>query len=155
MLNVTGEPVSPVRDDATVLSLGVVSSVNETCAWPVLSVTDDDAESEPAPAVTVHVTVTPGTATPVPSRTITTSVAAGAVAVAVNVKGEPVSPALVHETLWAPTVEPSVNFDDAWPMESVLTVVADSEPPPVATAKTTETPATGFPAASFTIATNG
>src|SRR5438105_4700261 len=73
MLNVTGEPVSPARDAVTVLSLGVVSSVNETCAWPVPSVTDDDAESEPAPAVTVHVTVTPGTPAPVPSRTITTS----------------------------------------------------------------------------------
>src|SRR5690606_25292746 len=82
-----------------------------------------------------------------------TSWAAGpAVAVAVNGTGDPVSPALVALSVFAPAVVPSVHAGAvAMPAASVTTVpLSPSEPPPDATAKVTLTPATGLPLMSLT-----
>ena len=74
--------------------------------------------------------------------------AAAAVADAVNVRGPPVSPAevAVRVLLLPPAVvpriqEPTVATPDAF----VVCELPVTEPPPVAAANVTETPATGLP----------
>ena len=85
--------------------------------------------------------------------------AAPAVPVAVNVNGEPVSPAAVALSVFAPAVVPSVQpVTAAIPSAPVATVAGDAgsiEPPPDATANVTETPETGLPLASVTSTLGG
>ena len=81
-----------------------------------------------------------------------TSAAAPAVPVAVNVTGDPVRPADVAVSEFAPAVVPSVQLVTvAMPLASVVTAdVGTTVPPPVATANVTDTPDFGFPFASVT-----
>jgi hypothetical protein len=66
--------------------------------------------------------------------------------------GEPVSPDEVAVAVLVPTIVPSVHPPTvAMPLAFVVCVVLVIEPPPPVTAKVTDTPATGFPAASRTI----
>jgi hypothetical protein len=76
------------------------------------------------------------------------AVAAPAAPVAVNVTGEPESDPDVAVSVFAPAVSPRVHAGDvAMPSESsVVTVVGvPTEPPPLATANVTDTPATMLP----------
>ena len=76
---------------------------------------------------------------------------APAVAVAVKVIGEPVSPADVAVMVLAPVADPRVHEPTvAMPLESDVAVSPVPEPPPDATAKVTDRPATGLPPASVT-----
>jgi hypothetical protein len=83
---------------------------------------------------------------------ITNCVATPAVPVAVKVTGEPVSPATVAVSVFAPTVVPKVQAGlVAIPALSVTTAPEDTnEPPPLPTAKVTGTPLTALPCASVT-----
>ncbi len=123
-------------------------------------------------------TVTPGTPSPLASRTWTTSdsaaaspatsvcpspptltIAAGApggavVPVAVKVAGLPASPDTVAVSVLGPAAAPRVQAPpEARPCASVVASAAPMLPPPLATAKDTETPATGLPAPSRTLTT--
>ena len=78
-------------------------------------------------------------------------VAAPAVPVALKVSGEPVRPALVAVSVFAPAVVPRVQLPTvAMPEAFVVAEPPVSDPPPAATAKVTLTPATGLPCASVT-----
>lgn len=79
-------------------------------------------------------------------------VAAPGLPVAVNVTGDPVSDPDVAVRVFDPAVVPRVQAGDvAMPDESVVTVPdAASEPPPLPTAKMTDSPCTGLPAESVT-----
>ena len=67
-----------------------------------------------------------------------------------NVTGEPVSDSLVAVTVFEPAVVPNVQLPTvAMPLAFVVTDALVSEPPPVATANVTFTPATGLLFASF------
>jgi hypothetical protein len=70
----------------------------------------------------------------------------------VKVTGEPVSPATVAVSVFAPTVVPKVQAGlVAIPALSVTTAPEDAnEPPPLPTAKVTGTPLTALPCASVT-----
>jgi hypothetical protein len=70
----------------------------------------------------------------------------------VNVTGEPVKPADVAVSVFAPAVVPNVHAGDvATPSEFVVTVAgAPNDPPPLATANVTDTPDTTLPFASLT-----
>jgi len=81
--------------------------------------------------------------------------AAVPVPVAVNVTGEPANPGALAVTELEPAVSPTVSVLSAWPVASLVALVAERSPPPLSTAKTTVTPATGFPCASLTVTTNG
>src|SRR5437868_4505579 len=72
-----------------------------------------------------------------------------AVPVAVNVIGEPVRPLAFAVAVLAPAFGPSFSVLPACPCAVVVTVVADSVPPPDATANVTLYPETGFIAASM------
>jgi hypothetical protein len=80
-------------------------------------------------------------------------VAAPAVPVAVKVSGEPLKLPLVAVSVFAPAVVPRVQAGlVAMPALSVVTApVEANEPPPVATAKVTDTPLTALPCASVTL----
>jgi hypothetical protein len=80
-------------------------------------------------------------------------VAAPAVPVAVKVMGEPLKLPLVAVSVFAPAVVPRVQAGlVAMPALSVVTApVEANEPPPVATAKFTDTPLTALPCASVTL----
>jgi hypothetical protein len=80
-------------------------------------------------------------------------VAAPAVPVAVKVTGEPLRLPLVAVSVLAPAVVPRVQAGlVAMPALSVVTApVEANEPPPVATAKVTDTPLTALPCASVTL----
>jgi hypothetical protein len=129
--------------------------------------------SEPPPLATAKVTLTPETGFPCESVTRTLGgvattlptvalwllpaliamvFAAPAVPVAVKVRGEPVSPALVAVKVFVPAVVPKVQAGDVAIPEALVVTVAGvpSEPPPLATAKVTLTPETGFPCESVT-----
>ena len=75
--------------------------------------------------------------------------------VALKVTGDPDSPVEVAVTAFTPAVVPSVSVVEAFPSDPVVPEAADTDPPPEATANVTLTPPTGFPLASFTIATKG
>ena len=78
--------------------------------------------------------------------------AAPAVPVAVNVTGEPVRLPDVAVNVFEPTVVPKVQLPTvAIPLASVVAVNSVPEPPPVATANVTLTPATTLLFASFTM----
>ena len=78
--------------------------------------------------------------------------AAPAVPVAVNVIGEPVNEPLVAVIVLEPAVVPNVQLPTvAIPLAFVVVVKIVPEPPPVATAKVTDTPDTGLLDASRTI----
>ena len=79
--------------------------------------------------------------------------AAPAVPVAVKVMGEPLNDPLVAVSVLAPAVVPKVQTGlVATPVLSVLTAPLEAnEPPPVATAKVTDTPLTALPSASVTL----
>lgn len=83
---------------------------------------------------------------------MTSPAAAPAVPVAVNVTGEPDKEPDVAVNVFDPAVVPNVHAGDVAIPE--LFVVTDpevaKEPPPEATAKTTDTPCTAFPAESVT-----
>ncbi len=83
--------------------------------------------------------------------------AAPAVPVAVNRTGLPVRPVAVAVSVFAPAVVPRVQeVTAAMPLAFVSTaVVGLTVPPPVATAKVTDWPATGLPLASRTITDGG
>jgi hypothetical protein len=83
---------------------------------------------------------------------IANCVAAPAVPVAVKVMGEPLRLPLVAVSVFAPAVVPRVQAGlVAIPALSVVTTPLEAiEPPPVATAKVTETPLTALPCASVT-----
>jgi hypothetical protein len=83
---------------------------------------------------------------------IANCVAAPAVPVAVKVTGEPLRPPLVAVSVFAPAVVPRVQAGlVATPALSVVTALLEAiEPPPVATAKVTDTPLTALPCASVT-----
>lgn len=73
------------------------------------------------------------------------------VPVAVNVNGEPDRPVAVAVTEFDPAVAPKVQVPAvAIPEASVVAPAPVIEPPPLATAKVTATPDTGFPPASVT-----
>ena len=79
-------------------------------------------------------------------------VAVPAVPVAVNVIGEPVNEPLVAVIVLEPAVVPNVQLPTvAIPLAFVVVVKLVPEPPPVATAKVTDTPDTGLLDASRTI----
>ena len=84
---------------------------------------------------------------------IANCVAAPAVPVAVMVTGEPLNDPLVAVSVFAPAVVPKVQARlVAIPALSVVTAVVEAnEPPPVATAKVTDTPLTALPCASVTL----
>ena len=84
---------------------------------------------------------------------IANCVAAPAVPVAVKVMGEPLRLPLVALSVLAPAVVPKVQAGlVAIPALSVVTAVVEAnEPPPVATAKVTDTPLTALPCASVTL----
>ena len=79
--------------------------------------------------------------------------AAPAVPVAVKVMGEPLNDPLVAVSVLAPAVVPKVQAGlVAIPTLSVVTALLEAiEPPPVATAKVTDTPLTALPCASVTL----
>jgi hypothetical protein len=83
---------------------------------------------------------------------IANCVAAPAVPVAVKVMGEPLKLPLVAVSVFAPAVVPSVQAGlVATPALSVVTAIVEAnEPPPVATAKVTDSPLTALPCASVT-----
>jgi hypothetical protein len=83
---------------------------------------------------------------------ITNCVAAPAVPVALKVMGEPLRLPLVAVSVLAPDVVPKVQAGlVAMPALSVVTAPLEAiEPPPVATAKVTDTPLTALPCASVT-----
>src|SRR5262249_41353192 len=58
-------------------------------------------------------------------------------------------------TVLAPATAPTVSVVWAWPIASVVTLVAESIPPPLVTSNTTLTPRRGWWFPSLTIATNG
>ena len=76
-------------------------------------------------------------------------------AVAVAVKVTVSSPTTDAATVFAPGAEPNVNVLLARPLASVVTVAADSAPPPAVTEKETAAPANGAPFWSLTSTTNG
>jgi hypothetical protein len=84
---------------------------------------------------------------------IANCVAAPAVPVAVKVMGEPLRLPLVAVSVLAPAVVPRVQAGlVAMPVLSVVTALLEAiEPPPVATAKVTDTPLTALPCASVTL----
>ena len=84
---------------------------------------------------------------------IANCVAAPAVPVAVTVTGDPLNDPLVAVSVFAPAVVPRVQAGlVAIPALSVVTAVVEAnEPPPVATAKVTDTPLTALPCASVTL----
>jgi hypothetical protein len=83
---------------------------------------------------------------------IANCVAAPAVPVAVKVNGDPLKLPLVAVSVFAPAVVPRVQAGlVATPELSVVTAIVEAnEPPPVATAKVTDTPLTALPCASVT-----
>jgi hypothetical protein len=83
---------------------------------------------------------------------IANCVAAPAVPVAVKVMGEPLRLPLAAVSVFAPAVVPKVQAGlMAIPALSVVTALLEAiEPPPVATAKVTDTPLTALPCASVT-----
>ena len=83
---------------------------------------------------------------------IANCVAAPAVPVAVKVMGEPLRLPLVAVSVLAPAVVPRVQAGlVAMPVLSVVTALLEAiDPPPVATAKVTDTPLTALPCASVT-----
>jgi hypothetical protein len=83
---------------------------------------------------------------------IANCVAAPAVPVAVKVMGEPLRLPLIAVSVFAPAVVPKVQAGlVATPALSVVTALLEAiEPPPVATAKVTDTPLTALPCASVT-----
>ena len=83
---------------------------------------------------------------------IANCVAKPAVPVAVTVTGDPLKLPLVAVSVLAPDVVPKVQAGlVAMPALSVVTALVDAnEPPPVATAKVTDTPLTALPCASVT-----
>jgi hypothetical protein len=83
---------------------------------------------------------------------IANCVAAPAVPVALKVMGEPLRLPLVAVSVFAPAVVPRVQAGlVATPALSVVTTPLEAiEPPPVATAKVTDTPLTALPCASVT-----
>jgi hypothetical protein len=83
---------------------------------------------------------------------IANCVAAPAVPVAVKVMGEPLRLPLAAVSVFAPAVVPKVQAGlVATPALSVVTALLEAiEPPPVATAKVTDTPLTALPCASVT-----
>ena len=134
-------------------------------------------ESVPPPAVTANATVTPDKASPSWSLTSTTNgsdnsvltvavwllpdirtrfvaTRATAVAVAVNVIGVAM-PEAVAVTVFVPVVEPRVSVDSARPLAFVVTLVAESVPPPAVTANATVTPERASPFWSRTSTMNG
>jgi hypothetical protein len=141
---------------------------------PTLSVITAPAEAtEPPPSPTVKMTGTPLTVLPCASVTTTegavaTAVptvalcrspdrnairtAAPAVPVAVKVTGEPVSPATVAVSAFAPAVVPKVQSGLlAIPALSVLTAFEEAiDPAPPLTLKVTPTPLTALPCPSVT-----
>ena len=76
-------------------------------------------------------------------------------ATAENVTGEPVNPEAVAVAVWVPALGPSVRPIVATPVASVELLAAVTDPPPVATAHETETPAWGAPCASLTSTASG
>ena len=79
-----------------------------------------------------------------------------AVPVALKDTGDPVSPLAVAVRLLAPVAEPSVHDSTvAMPDASVVEFAPLTEPPPLATANTTATPATPFPLESVTFTEGG
>jgi hypothetical protein len=83
---------------------------------------------------------------------IANCVAAPAVPVVVKVNGDPLKLPLVAVSVFAPAVVPRVQAGlVATPELSVVTAIVEAnEPPPVATAKVTDTPLTALPCASVT-----
>jgi hypothetical protein len=83
---------------------------------------------------------------------IANCVATPAVPVAVKVMGEPLRLPLVTVIVLAPAVAPKVQAGlIAIPALSLVTALLEAiEPPPVATAKVTDTPLTALPCASVT-----
>src|SRR5436189_203356 len=78
-------------------------------------------------------------------------VGTGAVAVALNVAGLPVRLVDVAVSVLAPAVVPSVQLvGEAMPLAFVVALPPDTDPPPLATAKVTDTPDTGLLFASVT-----
>jgi hypothetical protein len=78
---------------------------------------------------------------------ITNCVATPAVPVAVKVTGEPLNPAAVAVSVFAPAVVPKVQAGlVAMPALSVITALEDAnDPAPLPTAKVTATPLTALP----------
>jgi hypothetical protein len=174
-VKVTGEPLNPVVVAVSVFAPTIVPKVQAgLVAIPPLSViTEPEDANVPAPLLTAKVTATPLTALPWASVTATdgavpTAVptvalcrspdrnairtAAPAVPVAVKVTGEPVSPATVAVSAFAPAVVPKVQSGLlAIPALSVLTAFEEAiDPAPPLTLKVTPTPLTALPCPSVT-----
>src|SRR6266498_1935159 len=157
---------------------GVTPSVRVVVAWPLTSVEDEVGLTEPPPDAAAQSTRTPDTGLPFASVTRTScgvpsvmpacpvrlsperlviDAAAPTVALAVNITGLPASPGAVAVRVFAPAVGPRVHDPTAAMPSAPVTsgVVGSTDPSPDATAKVTDTPATGFPLASFTITAGG
>ena len=176
-VNVTGSPAIPAGAASAVRVLAPAAgpSVHEVAAAMPLAlvVTAATGRTEPPPVATAKVTATPDTGLVLTSRTTTdggiatvlpavavwplpalTAICVGAPGVMVTVPDTTdVSPALPKVRVRPPTVpviESPANV--ARPAASVLIVaVPPRTPPPVAMATVTDrTPATAFPAASWT-----
>ncbi|HEU4629091.1 MAG TPA: hypothetical protein VFS08_05075 [Gemmatimonadaceae bacterium] len=109
-------------------------------------------------ASTTRSTIGAGSGTPAAplgggSVTTTIPVAVPAVAIAENVIGGR-SPTLAV-TVCAPDCVPRVKVVRAWPSLFVTALAGETVPPPVATAKATFTPPTGWPAPFRTSTTSG
>ena len=170
----SGDPVRPVEVAVNVLVPATTPSVQPpTVATPLAFVVCAPPVSDPPPAVTAKVTAVPCTTLPYWSFTTTLGAvdsvepalavwlfpaliaicdAVLAEAATVKVTGDPVSVPLVAVAVFVPTIVPSVQPPTvAIPCAFVICVVPVMLPPPPVTVKVTVTPATGFPAASFTI----
>ena len=138
-------PVTAITPD----SLGTVSSVSAAL------------ESAIDPPVVVHSIVSSATAVAEMSTVSPGSAVAGtememvSTTAAVAVKVIAVIPDTVAVTVFVPAVEPSVSVADARPPAFVVTLEADSDPPPAVTAKATVTPDSASPSWSRTSTMNG
>ena len=170
----SGDPPSPVDVTVRVFRPAEAPRVHDpTVAMPLAFVDCVPPVTDPPPVVAAKVTATPGTALPYWSVTLTlgavgTAVDAAALCafpalttsvvavladeVTLKVTGDPVSAALVAVAVLVPTLVPSVQPPTvAIPCALVFCVTPVMLPPPLVTANVTSTPATGFPAASFTM----
>ena len=173
-VKVIGEPVNEPLVAVIVFDPAVVPKVQlPTVAIPLAFVVAVNIVPEPPPVATAKVTDTPDTGLFDASLTITLGavltdvptvalwpspaliailLAAPAVPVAVKVIGEPVNEPLVAVIVFDPAVVPRVQLPTvAIPLAFVVAFNIVPEPPPVATAKVTDTPDTGLFDASLTI----
>src|SRR5690348_121935 len=171
----TGEPVSPPTEAVAVCVPAVAPSVHWATAMPVPSVIEV-AGIDPPPKVTAQLTVTPDTGF-TPSVTLTESsfgrvartvslcalppardmvVAVPLFPKSMKLNGLPVSPADVATTVSGPAKAPRVHVPRvATPDPLVVGVVPVIDPlraPPAARANVTDTPDTGLPNWSVTLA---